>query len=173
MDKQQWLSGRFGTEDAFFMTAPGDLHRLRRSALNPFFCKKRIMESQLVIRYKVGQLVHKIIQLHERGSEIDWHKAMTAYAGEVICEYSFARSYNHLDSPGCSENYYEPIHAACESGMLTLQFAWLWPLMNSLPDSIVLKVQPLLYLLIKLQRVSALSTVESDTCVFPRGPSLT
>jgi hypothetical protein len=74
--------------------------------------------------------------------------------------------------PGFSENYYEPMHAACESGMLTLQFPWLWPLMNSLPDAIVLKLQPLLYMLIKFQRVSAFSIYESDVCVFPDGPSL-
>jgi cytochrome P450 len=50
MDKYQWMSGRFGTEDAFFMTALDDLHRLRRSALNPFFSKRRIMEFQPVIQ---------------------------------------------------------------------------------------------------------------------------
>jgi hypothetical protein len=26
MDKYQWMAGRFGTEDAFFMTSPNDLH---------------------------------------------------------------------------------------------------------------------------------------------------
>jgi hypothetical protein len=80
---------------------------------------------------------------------------MTAYAGDVISEYSFARSHDHLDSPDFSETYYEPMHAACESGALTLQFLCLWQLMNNLPDAIVLKPQPLLYMLIKLQRVSA------------------
>lgn len=155
MDKYQWMSGRFGTEDAFFMTAADDLHRLRRSALNPFFSKKRIVEFQPVIREKVDKLVHKLMQFHDKAAEIDWHKAMTAYVGDVISEYSFGRSYDHLESPGFSENYFEPMHAACESGMLTLQFPWLWPLMNSLPDAIVLKLQPLLYLLIKLQRVGA------------------
>jgi cytochrome P450 len=161
MDKYQWMSGRFGTEDAFFMTAPDELHRLRRSALNPFFSKKKITEFRPVVQQKVDKLVYRITQFQERGAVIDWHKAMTAYAGDVISEYSFARSYDHLDSPDFRDNYYEPMHAACESGMLTLQFPWLWPLMNSLPDAVVLKLQPLLYLLINLQRVSATSTVES------------
>jgi hypothetical protein len=153
MDKYQWMSGRFGTEDAFMMTAPDDLHRLRRAALNPFFSKKKIIEFQPVIREKVDKLCKKITEFHEKGCDFHWHKAMTAYAGDVISEYSFARSYDHLDSPGFSETYYEPMHAACEAGALTLQFPWLWRLMNSLPDAIVLKLQPLLYLLKKIQRV--------------------
>jgi hypothetical protein len=154
MDKYQWMSGRFGTEDAFMMTAPDDLHRLRRGALNPFFSRKRIIDFQPVVREKVSKLCRKLIQLHERNSEFHWHRAMTAYAGDVISEYSFAKSYNHLDSPDFSETYFEPMHAACEGGALTLQFPWLWPLMNSLPDAVVLKLQPKLYLLIKLQQVS-------------------
>ena len=165
MDKYQWMSGRFGTEEAFFMTAPDDLHRLRRAALNPFFSKKRITEFQPVIRKKIAKLCQKIMQFHEKGSEFHWHKAMTAYAGDVISEYSYARSYDHLDSPGFSETYYEPMHAACEAGALTLQFPWLWWLMNSLPDVVVLKLQPLLYLLIKLQRVSAILRLENEACL--------
>ena len=155
MDKYQRMAGRFGIEDSFFNTAPDDLHRLRRGALNPFFSKKRITEFQPVIRNKIDKLCQKIAQLQEKGSELHWHKAMAAYAGDVISEYSFARSYDHLDSPDFSENYYEPLHAACESGALTMQFPWLLPLMNNLPDAVVLKLRPLLYLLIKLQRVSA------------------
>ena len=135
------------------MTSPDDLHRVRRAALNPYFSKKRITEFQPVIRKKIDKLCQKIAEFHDKDSEFHWHKAMTAYAGDVISEYSFAKSYDHLDSPNFSETWYEPMHAACESGALTLQFPWLWRLMNSLPDAVVLKLQPLLYMLIRLQQV--------------------
>ncbi len=154
------------------MTAPHELHRLRRAALAPFFSKKRVFEFQPVIRQKVDKLCQRLTQLYERGAVIHWHTAMTALAGDIISEYSFAKSYDHLDSPDLSESYYMPMHAACESGMLTLQFPWVWRIVNSLPEAVVLKMQPLLYLLIKLQQVRATLKLKSEAWIIPGSLSL-
>ena len=53
------------------------------------------------------------------------------------------------------------MHAASETGLVTLQFPWMWPIMNNLPDWLVLKMNPLLALLFKCQRVSGLNLPSS------------
>ena len=154
LDKYARMSGRFGTEESFFTTAADEHHRIRRSAINPFFSRKRIIDFQPVIRAKLDKLCHKIAQYNVSGRELHLHEAWTAYAGDVVTEFTFARSYDHLDVPDFAETFNKPMHAACESSTMTLQFPWLWPLMNSLPEWLVMKLQPEFYLHIRVQRVS-------------------
>ena len=156
VDKYEWMSDRQGNAGSIFTTASHELHRIRRAPLNPFFSKKRIMDFQPVIRRKIDILCGKIREHAETGSVFALNRAWTAFAGDIITEYVFGASYEHLESPDFQETFHEPFMAASEAGHLTLQFKWMHPLMRSLPDWVVLKMQPLLWLIIKLQRVSGL-----------------
>ena len=109
-----------------------------------------------MIRGKIDILCGKIRNYAETGGVFALNRAWTAFAGDVITEYVFGSSYEHLESPDVKETFYEPFMAASEAGHLTLQFKFMHPLMRSLPDWVVLKIQPLLWLSIKLQRVSVL-----------------
>ena len=64
------------------------------------------MEFQPVIREKLDKLCRKIAQFN--GREFQLHKAWTAWVGDVIAEYSFARSYDHLDIPDFTETVRTP-----------------------------------------------------------------
>ncbi len=152
LDKYSRFSARFGTEESFFTTPSDEHHRLRRAAINPFFSKKRIIDFQPIIRAKLEKLCQKIAQYNVTNRELHLHEAWTAYAGDVVTEFTFARSYDHLDVPDFAETFNKPMHAACESSTMTLQFPWLWPLMNSLPEWLVMKLQPEFYLHIRIQR---------------------
>ena len=46
----------FGINYATFATIPKDLHCIRRSALNPFFSRKTILELEAVVQSKVAML---------------------------------------------------------------------------------------------------------------------
>lgn len=48
-DKWSWFVNQFGIPDATFATVGHDLHRLRRSALNPFFSKAKVRSLQPLI----------------------------------------------------------------------------------------------------------------------------
>jgi hypothetical protein len=71
-----------------------------------------------------------------------------------VTDFCFAKSYDHLDSPDFEVTFHEAMHAACETSTVTMQFPFLWPLMNSLPDWLVLKLEPTFYLHIQVQQVS-------------------
>jgi hypothetical protein len=156
VDKYDWMSDRQGNAGSIFTTASHELHRIRRAPLNPFFSKKRISDFQPVIRGKIDILCGKIRNYAETGGVFALNRAWTAFAGDVITEYVFGSSYEHLESPDFKETFHEPFMAASEVGHLTLQFKFIHPLMRSLPDWVILKIQPLLWLIIKLQRVSTL-----------------
>ncbi len=154
LDKYEWMSGRLGNKGSFLTTAPHDHHRLRRTPLNTFFSKKKIIDFQPVIRKKLERLCYKITQYASSGREMNLLRAYTAFIGDVLAEYSFAVSYDHLESKDFETTFHEPLHTATGTGNTLVQFPWIWPLINSLPDSVVRVVNPPLYMLIQVQRVS-------------------
>lgn len=155
------MAGRLGNEGSFLTTASHRLHRLRRAPLNPYFSKGKILEFQPVIREKLRRLCYRISQYAETGREINLRRAWTAFVGDALTEYTFAKSYDHLESPDFKTTFHEPLHEACTAGSTLLQFPWIWPLLNSLPDWVVGKVNPPLYMLINVQRVSLMPSISS------------
>ena len=111
------------------------------------------MKFQPIIREKLDILVKKIAQYKDSG-RLAINRAFTVLAGDIITEFTFAKSYDHLESPDFKETFYEPMFAASKSGHVSLQFPWIVPLIEKMPDSIVLKLQPLLHLIMVVQRVS-------------------
>lgn len=155
LDKYAPFSARFGTDDTFFTAPAHEYHRRLRNAVAPYFSKRKIMDFQPVIREKLKTLCSRIENEYAGTDRVlPLHRAWTAYAGDVVTEFCFAKAYGHLDSPDFKETFHEAMHAACESSTVLMQFPWLWPVMNSLPDWLVLKLEPNMYMHIQVQQVS-------------------
>lgn len=154
-DKYAWMEGRFGNPHSLFTTPNHDLHRLRRAALNPMFSRRQINEGfQPVIRGKVEKLCTKLAENCVEDHIVRLDRAYSAFSGDVITQFAFAKCYNHLDSPEFKETFHEAFMAAGKSGHVTMQFPWMNPLMKSMPEWFVLYAQPLLFLVFRMQRVS-------------------
>jgi cytochrome P450 len=153
LDKYGPFSARFGTDDTFFTAPSHEQHRRLRNAVSPYFSKRKITDFQPVIHTKLRKLCSKIETYAQTGRVLPLHRAWTAYAGDVVTEFCFAKAYDHLDSPDFQETFHEPMHAACESSTVLMQFPWLWPIMNSLPDWLVLKLEPNMHMHIQVQKV--------------------
>ncbi|OAG39698.1 hypothetical protein AYO21_05973 [Fonsecaea monophora] len=151
VDKHDWAAGRFGNHGSIITTADYALHRRRRAALNPFFSKRSIMDFQPVIRQKVEQLSRTLREYKAKGKPVVLSEAFPAFAGDIITEYSFGICYDHLGSPDFSESFHAAFMAVGEFGHVAVQFPWFHPLLNSLPDSLVRKMQPALGSLLQLQ----------------------
>ncbi|MCJ1451061.1 hypothetical protein MMC28_001395 [Mycoblastus sanguinarius] len=121
-DKYEVMSGQFDNPTSVFATSDHDLHRIRRAALNPMFSHK---------------------QIHER---------ISAFAGDIITQFAFAKCYNHLESQGFEETFHESFMAAGTLAPLTVHFPWIKPVMKSMPEWFVFKVQPLMVPLFQMQR---------------------
>ncbi|KEF57549.1 uncharacterized protein A1O9_05466 [Exophiala aquamarina CBS 119918] len=151
LDKYRPFSARFGTDESFLTAPSHEYHRVLRNAVAPF-SKRKIMDFQPVIRSKLDKLVTKIEGYISSGGVLALHRAWTAFSGDVVTEFCFAKAYDHLDSPDFKDAFHGGMHAACESSNVLMQFPWLWPIRNGLPDWLVLRIEPTMYVHIQVQK---------------------
>ncbi|KAL6249853.1 hypothetical protein RBB50_003709 [Rhinocladiella similis] len=169
LDKYPPFSARFGTDDTFFTASSHEYHRRLRNSVAPFFSRRKITDFQPVIQDKLTKLCSKVAADYAGTDRVlPLHRAWTALTGDVVTEFCFAKAYNHLDSPDFEETFHEPMHAACESSSILMQFPWLWPVMNSLPDWLVVKLEPKMHMHIQVQHdfertISALKEDHDET----------
>jgi cytochrome P450 len=116
------------------------------------FSRRRIAEFQPVVRDKVNKLCNKIVQYHQDGNVLRLNRAWSAMTADIITEYAFARSYDQLDSPEFEETYLEALQTIYTTGHFGLHFPILFPLLNSLPDWLTLKLKPELLSIVKVRR---------------------
>lgn len=131
------------------------------------------MDFQPVIREKLDLVYGQLSRFKDSGEVLNINDLWSAFAGDVITEYSFGFCYNQLESSGCKENFHAAFMAVGEFGHVALQFPWVQPvslpfhllklrvltslkIMKSLPDSITEKMNPPLSILLQLQRVRLL-----------------
>ncbi|KMU91874.1 cytochrome P450 monooxygenase [Coccidioides immitis H538.4] len=151
VDKYEWLSNRFGNATSTLTTAPDSLHKLRRGALNPFFSRKRIINLQELVREKIAILVGKINEYKESGAPMTISRGYMALVEDIIMQYCFARDYNHLETPNWKPIFHDPLMAISMSGNAALHFPLVPKIMECLPQSWVVKLNPLYVPIFRLQ----------------------
>ena len=85
------------------------------------------MDFQPVIREKVRILCKKFAQYKDESRILTLNNAFSAFAGDIICEYSFGFCYHHLESPNFEESFHDAFMAVSEFGHVALQFPWITP----------------------------------------------
>lgn len=98
-------------------------------------------------------LLDKIRTFKETGAPLPLNRAFMALTGDVIMQYCFSMSYDHLSSPGFKTTLHEPFMAASISGHLSLQFPIVPKLLFMLPEPILAKIEPLYALVFRMQGV--------------------
>jgi hypothetical protein len=78
-DKWIYYTGILATPGASMNTISHDLHRTRRSALNPFFSKASIRKLQPLIDSKVDQFLERIDELQKSGDILMVDYAASAF----------------------------------------------------------------------------------------------
>ncbi|RVX68772.1 hypothetical protein B0A52_07658 [Exophiala mesophila] len=152
VDKYDWLSARFGNENSVLSTAPAELHRVRREALNPFFSRKRIIHLQAIIRSKLNILIAKVGEASKAKTPLTISRGYMAFAEDVIMQYCFAHDYNALNTPEWKPILHDPFQAVSISGNMSLQFPLLPKVLNQLPQNWLVKLEPLYALVFRMQR---------------------
>lgn len=147
------MAPRFGNENSVLSTAPDELHRIRRNALNPFFSRKRIIDLQVIIRQKLNHLIANVRAHRKSGAPLTISRGYMALAEDVIMQYCFAHDYNSLDAPDEKPILHDPFRAVSISGNMSLQFPLMPKILNGLPQSWLVKLEPLYALVFDMQRV--------------------
>jgi cytochrome P450 len=73
------------------------MHRLRRSALNPFFSKQSVSFLEDDIKLSINRLYSKICQKADSELPVNLSDAFTAVSGDVISSYTFGKSYDLVE----------------------------------------------------------------------------
>ncbi|CAF9920936.1 MAG: hypothetical protein HETSPECPRED_004387 [Heterodermia speciosa] len=129
LDKDPWAKDH----PSGFGTGPSDLHRVRRSALNPFFSPHRINETQDIIVGKLTKLCDLLTQKRGSGVPVNLSNAYRAFTIDVITEYVMTESIGYLDREDLGAPRYRMIRDGSASQIVMNHFGWIMPIMKRLP----------------------------------------
>ena len=160
-DKSESFAGRSG-RDSIFGTVPHDHHRLRRSALNPFFSKKSILAIEPLIQEKVDKLCIALTKYAETQEPIELGLAYMAETLDIISHYAFGVSYGLVEQPGFSPLWKDVVSMTMESFALVRNLPWLPGLLKRLPQRVTETMDKGLAFYLKMERVG-LETVSLGT----------
>lgn len=97
--KWPWQAKMYGQGSATVATPGHEEHRMRRAALNPFFSKQSVNRLEPVVQTVVDNLLSRLEGIKGTGRIVNLVDAFTALTGDVICQYSFDRTFGMLDDP--------------------------------------------------------------------------
>ncbi|OCK79946.1 cytochrome P450 [Lepidopterella palustris CBS 459.81] len=141
-DKSEKMSYRFGCPTNVFATTSHALHRMRRGALNPMFSKRQIVNFQPTILEKLNLFCDRIAAFKKSGEPMSLSDGFCAFTGDVVMEYAFGFCYDHIKSPGFSENMGTAFRAGNKFGHTAVQFPWIYSIMDILPANFVKAMTP-------------------------------
>ncbi|TKA81274.1 hypothetical protein B0A49_00228 [Cryomyces minteri] len=150
-DKSAWFVGRSGG-NSIFGTIPHEHHRLRRSALNPFFSKQSIVKLEPIIQDKVDKLCDAMKGYIESGKPVELQTAYMALTLDVISHYAFEEFFGLTEKPGFSPEWKKVLLATIEAGIMNRHLPWVADVLMSLPDSVAAAVSAPVAFFLQIQR---------------------
>lgn len=127
---------------AFHSTSDHDLHRTRRSPLNPFFSKQSIRRVEPIVQRSLGKVLHIFAKYARSGVPLDLWAVFVAATGDIITEYSFGDCWNNLDAPDYNEPIFRTMAEGARMWHLSSYQPWIMQSFQSLPDSVVVWLFP-------------------------------
>lgn len=135
-DKYEWQVKSGNSAKAMGFTISHDLHRLRRSTVDPYFSKRNVLKLESVIDTKVTRLCEVIGKYYAKGQPMNLTNALLAATMDTITEYSFGDCNNLLDSEQLSDKWRETITSVMKNTALVNHYGWLPPFVESLPRKV-------------------------------------
>jgi hypothetical protein len=134
-DKYERSAKAFGSSLSAFGTVSHDVHRMRRGALNPLFSKKAVTELiPNVLEPRIQKLCRRLGDMRGTGAAVNLVNAYEALTLDIIMEYAFGKSLDHLSHP----EFYPNWHFVMRSGSAVFHLGAQWPfipkLLNGLPE---------------------------------------
>lgn len=136
-DKWAFYAKQFDADDSVFSTVDHDLHKLRRTALNPFFATAKVRELQPIIDAQVDNVLRRLEE-HARISKepLDLVVVFSAFTNDVINEYAFARSEHLVDKPDFGQRVIESIVRGTYMGTFAKHMPWSLRVLDALPHTV-------------------------------------
>lgn len=134
-DKYARSAIAFGNTSASHTTIPHALHRERRAPLSKSFSKKSVADLiPIAIQPRIDKFCKRLLDFKHTGNVVNVVNGFEALTVDIITEYSFGKSLNHLDVPDFSPDW----GYAMRVGSFAYHIGHQWPIvtkmMAMLPD---------------------------------------
>jgi hypothetical protein len=134
----------FGLPDTVIASKEHDLHRMRRTALNPYFSAQAIARIEPVVNERLRQLDEE---------PFDVEAAIMAMTTDIITQYCFGHAYDFLKQPNFNKNWTTMMRDASEVSNFGRYFPWIPILMAKMPLWMVKLVSPSMMPLVTFTKV--------------------
>ncbi|KAL8795788.1 MAG: hypothetical protein Q9195_001840 [Heterodermia aff. obscurata] len=153
-DKYKWTTrAGYPNLGSVLLARPHDTHRMRRTALNPYFSKASVNKLETINREKVSTLLERFEKHRALGNPIALSIILRALTSDIINEYAFGSSGNNLDRDDYNASFYESIAAFFEVAPAAMHCGWLGPVLDALPSSLMVKLSPAIGTLYQMRKV--------------------
>ncbi|EEU41816.1 uncharacterized protein NECHADRAFT_87909 [Fusarium vanettenii 77-13-4] len=132
----------FTVPRATLATIDHDVHRLRRSILNPYFSKRAVTMLEPLINDKVDRLCGRLEEWIGQGTPVDLDAAMAALTADIVSIYFYGKDFDYLGG----KDFKFVVRDAILGLIRFYHFSRFVPavanFINSLPIPIVRMIQP-------------------------------
>ncbi|KIX08918.1 uncharacterized protein Z518_03575 [Rhinocladiella mackenziei CBS 650.93] len=142
-DRDRWFNlDHLGQGLAF--TIDHDLHARRRHALSPYFSMQSIRALEPRITDVVRLMVDRLHEAHKSGTVLNLYYLFSGYALDIVSEYAFGKdiSMKFMSNPEFGKLWANLTAETIQINNFGRQFKWLMVFMMSLPESIMIKLNP-------------------------------
>lgn len=116
---------------------------MRRAALNPFFSQKTILGYSPSIQKRIDRLCERIkTEYAGQNRPLNLVDAWSCLTTDVIIDYCFERDYHFMEKPNFRSDFAKAIEDLMDGVHVVSQFPWLPKFFQTLPDSVVIAMQP-------------------------------
>lgn len=154
IDKWPFSARFFGNPGSMISTVPHDHHRLRRSALNPYFSKQAIRKLEPVLYESIDKVIAQTYRNKEAGTQLNLSDCFAAMTGDIIMDYSFGKNLGFLDDMTLQKDWHALWVNLTGSGAMVKQFALFGTLLRVMPPWMAEKMDERFRLLGSLFNVS-------------------
>lgn len=133
---------QFDLDGSAFSAITSELHRERRSAINPFFSKQAISQIETDIKKSLDQFNQHLSRAYKTGRIVSLDAGFSALTSDVILQYAFGFNGGNLEQEDFNEHIRDGIIHLFTSGHIAYFFPVLPAIMSSLPISWVRVISP-------------------------------
>jgi hypothetical protein len=157
--RYEWFTNAAGSPTSTFATVGHDLHRVRRSALNPFFSKASVTRLEPLIHSKVEAMCSGMTAQLQAQTFFDFGAAYMSFALDTVSHYAFGAEecWNCLLEPGFSADWKEAIISSFENATLIRYIPWLLTPLKMIPYQLITQVHRPMGMYFKSYTVCALN----------------
>lgn len=142
MNKYAAHQHQFGMPESTFNTIDADLHKLRRSALSPFFSRKSINALEPTLVEKVYKVCGRLQEYKENNTPMDLRLLFSSMTTDIITEYCFPNCFDLLSTPDLAPEWRDSFADGLRNFQWLKHFPFLWNVLRAIPYPVLQVLAP-------------------------------